>query len=286
MPDIHDMLLTSRRDTSGTFQPTEALKSIFLKSKSKKSLDAKDPATENENNDLSISFHRATADEARELIQKRFEGSTIGELVSELPTFERRELIVGKRLGRGGFSVVDEVKSMRLGKSIETTKKLMRTDSRVFIATHCLRDTGDCRYAIKSLRWDVVNNPDRALMGVCDLVIETKFLSGLEHPHLIKIRGISDSDPFSENYFLVLDRLYDTLEKRILQWKARDHNLKSLVGRMMIRDRGGIERMELYLLRLERAYDLSAAVGYLHGKNILHRDLKPENIGFDCVSPG
>lgn len=53
-----------------------------------------------------------------------------------------------------------------------------------------------------------------------------------------------------------MDRLYDTLEKLIEK-------------------------------HVKAAFDLAAALGYLHERNIIYRgDLKPENIGFDIVSTG
>lgn len=149
---------------------------------------------------------------------------------------------------------------------------------RQFIATHSL----DARYAIKLLRRDVLNNEDKLALGLCDLTIETRFLSSLEHPNVIKLRAISAADPFSGNYFLLLDRLYDTLQKRIEVWKRKNKKMGTFWGRL--RDRRDKKRKAFLEYRLERAYHLSAAVEYLHEKKIIHHDFKPENIGFDCVS--
>ena len=52
-----------------------------------------------------------------------------------------------------------------------------------------------------------------------DMATETHFLSVLDHPHIIKMRAVGEIDMFDKNYFIVLDRLYDTLDERIDDWK-------------------------------------------------------------------
>ena len=286
---------------------------------------------------ISSSFRAATAEQARSITAKRFEDSAYGRFLHDLPTFDKSELELGKQLGKGSFSTVDEIRGIYLRRNREmaisqTTKlklpprsptsrtshaansprqseyssstmsmvpprlsKITRHESadtqatndvenRQFIADHCHRNDGDARYALKSLRKDVTEDPDKLLVALCDLAVESRFLSSLEHPNIIKLRAVSSVDPFSAKYFLVLDRLYDTLQKRILKWKEEQRKYKGCFRRLM-NDRDGSKRREMFQSRLGFAFDLSAAVEYCHSKNIIHRDLKPENIGFDCVSP-
>jgi len=253
--------------------------------------------SESRTSTLNASFRLKAEDEAKAVTEERFERSELGGKIKEIPRFHTGEILLGKRLGKGGFSNVDEVRAILIGNNSRIMSpilafpsrltKLGRSDtvavnnreSRKFIAEHCHRRSGDARYAIKMLRKDILQNEDRIILGLCDLAIETRFLANLEHPNIIKLRAISSANPFSGDYFLILDRLYDTLSKRIEVWKVKYRKLYSVLGRL--RDRSGTKRLNFYESRIEKAFDLSAAIEYCHAFNIVHRDIKPENIGFD-----
>ena len=243
---------------------------------------------------------------ARNFVAKDFEDSSITDETGSFPTFQMKELKLGKVLGKGGFSTVWEVRAFHVD-SDEATSTTTRTgtchnhddddgnddteglpsellgmESRKFIAKHCLREeTGDARYAVKKLSKETVQSSDQQfyLTGIIDVAAEVRFLSAIEHPNIVKLRAVAASDPFTENYFIVMDRLYDTLEVRIKKWKSRAARSRGFVG--FVLDRKSEKAEELYMERIVAAYDLAAAIGYLHNRNIIFRDLKPENIGFE-----
>jgi len=256
---------------------------------------------------------------AKEIVDKTFAGSSIQDFSAQLPKFEFTELAMGKTLGKGGFGTVEEVRAFEAGpmpkhgrtasmgsiplpgrktvgskgnpakplssRSITAGEEDSEFDdaeqeSRRFISQHCLRENRDARYAVKFLSPDVVKDPQRYLQGILDMAIETRFLSYLEHPNIVKLRAIGKGDPFHDDYFIVMDRLYDTLQARILKWAGRN-NRNTGLGRFI--DRKGTKLAALYEERIVAAYDLSSAVAYLHENSIVYRDLKPENIGFDIV---
>ena len=135
------------------------------------------------------------------------------------------------------------------------------TQDREYISKNFLRD-GRARYAIKKLKPDLFNRgPENYLSGVVDLAIEVKYLALIQHPHIIMMRAVCDVDYCSEQFFVVLDRLFDTLGDRIQVWSKE---LKSMSGLKSIKDVGGGKKEEHLGQRLVVMYDICSALNFLH----------------------
>lgn len=144
---------------------------------------------------------------------------------------------------------------------------------------------GKPRYAIKKLMSNTTKlsgshrkeDREKFIAGVIDLALEVKFLSTLQHPNIIRMRGMSSSHECSDTFFIILDRLYSILNDRILVWGQEVRKMSGVRGIL-----GRKKKMEQHFIsRFTHAYDIIRAVEHMHSRNIVYRDLKPENIGFD-----
>jgi serine/threonine protein kinase len=104
----------------------------------------------------------------------------------------------------------------------------------------------------------------------------------LSHPNIIRMKGISQSDPQKARFFVILDRLSMTLDRKFNQWRR-------IVGESTgywvpcygyCCSNSAILH-ELWIERLSAARDIATALAFLHLKHIIYRDMKPDNVGFD-----
>lgn len=167
------------------------------------------------------------------------------------------DLEIGELLGTGNFSHVYAVKLVRKEPLVDDTVTIMsssrtistnvwdvqsnnwrdpRYDDRdvwdlVSVPEGGISDDEDSEnhedeptcYALKHLHPSVAENDDEFTSSVIDLVLEAKLLANLKHENIVKLHAVTEgsiSRVFcSGGYFLLLDRLYGTLEDKMEQWK-------------------------------------------------------------------
>ena len=142
------------------------------------------------------------------------------------------------------------------------------------MSERCMRH-GEARYAVKYLMLEDATDSER-IQARIDLAMEVKYLHVLSHPHIIKMRGLFNTeDPFHPKYFFIMDRLFDTLEERMNEWRR--------ITRANVRGplRGIFQCMhdcsqrdtlaDLLVERLFVAHDIASALQYLHANKLVYR---------------
>jgi hypothetical protein len=181
------------------------------------------------------------------------------------------ELKLGRVLGRGGFCVVQEIINIIAAEKQDNKDRKLPTEEsdhafynivqdRKFMQVNCLRGKGkDCRYALKILQPSSYKDTTTFVNGVVDLAVEARFLAVIRHPNIIKMRALCVGSPYTPEYFVVLDRLYDIMGQRVTKWKKKQ---PKGIGKMF--DRKGKKELAFWLERVTVAYDLACALKYMH----------------------
>ena len=171
-------------------------------------------------------------------------------------------------MGKGGFSVVSDIQSIHLDEVYDTSdaEGKLRQGFK-----HSIQDNNR-NYVIKMLRTDL---PDEEhTKGVVDLAIEAEFLKSLSHPNIITMRAHANSDPLEPRFFVVLDKLVITLERKMNFWRQEVGESVGFwtpcVGYCCAKSH---ILHRLWMERLMVSRDIAMAIRYLHSQGIVYRDL-------------
>jgi serine/threonine protein kinase len=144
-------------------------------------------------------------------------------------------------------------------------------NSREYMARRSRIKKGE-RYVIKTVDPKLKEiNITHYLKGIVDLSMEAHFLSSLDHPNIINLRGMSLALPY-ENVaqMLVLDNLPEIFHYRLNTWMQAYRTTRGVTGFVT---RGRRRAKDLLTDRLIVAYDIARAMEYIHSMNIIYRDL-------------
>ena len=177
---------------------------------------------------------------------------------TEIPCFDRCDIEVAPHiLGQGAFSQVYSITSLHLnGDNNGSTFHRKRS-----LAEHA-SGHGRAPYALKQLRGDLVGNKDDLESAAIDLCIEVKFLTRLNHPNIIKVRGLANgwTSAFSnrhDGFFIIMDRL-EPLDVRVSRWRDRLYRFPDA-------------RQPSLSRKIHYASQVADAISYLHDRRIIFR---------------
>lgn len=133
-------------------------------------------------------------------------------------------------------------------------------------------------FVLKTLRKDLPE--EEYIKGIIDLAIEAEFLKELRHANVISMKAMANSDPHESGFFVIMERLEVTLDKKFDLWrKIVGDNMGYWMGPFGYCCTKAKYLYQSWMERITITRDIGNAIYYLHSNRIIYRDLKPGRFG-------
>ncbi len=210
---------------------------------------------------------------------------------SEEAFFHCCEIVLGKLLGTGAFCDVHDLYDVQLSScdELDQRKSPIQLESekrrRKYIRETCRDRTGNPAYVVKHLRTNLAT--DRGIKvfthAAVDCLKEFDILSRLSHRNVVRLWGsamtgriqtngnieeykkiVQENNP--EAFFIVLEKVEETLSQRILSWALTNDR----VPPKCITE-SGEPLPPFYLEKLRCARDIASALAHIHCQGMVFR---------------
>jgi serine/threonine protein kinase len=203
-----------------------------------------------------------------------------------LPGFHIDEVRLGKQTHAGKYTCTFEISSIIQNHIAENARHqwardLIDKDGR----RKSSRVSNEKRLCIKYIRREFMDSHDDFESAATNLANDAQMMSALNHKNIAKLRGSSLDGTEAyyktgrhDGYFLLVDRISETLDERLSRWRSRSNwlHLKRRVG-----CRGTKTETEFLVERLRCAYKLADAIDYMHEHGIAHMNVNEYSVGFN-----
>ena len=115
---------------------------------------------------------------------------------------------------------------------------------------------------------------DASYQATLGLILESKYLSRLQHPNIVQLKGLPRPDEKqTSSFFVITERSVITLEEKLDQWRAATGEVKTAAESLDATS-------HVFRQKLQHAKDIAKALQYLHERNLVLINLNPQTVGF------
>ena len=223
-------------------------------------------------------------------------------------SFTADELVKGGLHSSTSWTESYILRDIRLSKNENTKRKTqphrlhnrhLQQDARETLRDHIYDSELGYHYVIKHIQRQFMNDHLEFEVAASYLEQEATILQRLDHQNISKLRGTAAGGveayfkaggTHCDAYFLILDRIFESMEQRIKRWK-RKHTRRNLslrfrgwlsVGGGDASRTSAMTKVEetFYCERLMVARQIADALDYMHQQKIAYRSFGMDKVGF------